>query len=261
MPLIKANGIDLHYEVTGQGTPLLFIHGLGSCAEDWEYQVTEFARDHQVITFDFRGHGRSQGPKGPYAMKMLAGDAEALLRALGVGPAHVVGVSLGGGIAFQLAVSAPKLVKTLCIVNSGPEGVFRTFKQRLIVWKRFAMVWLLGLPKMGRAIAEVLFPGPEQTHARATFVERFSRNDRQAYIDTMHAFLGWSVLSEIGGIQCPTLFITAEFDYTPAAIREAYVAKMPNARLVVIPDSRHGLPMEKPAEFNAALRTFLTENA
>src|SRR5690348_13398274 len=99
MPKISANGIEVYHEVQGEGEPLLFIHGLGSGTRDWEYQVEHFSRSFRVIAYDLRGHGQSEKPAGPYTVPLFAADASALLAALDVSSAHVVGVSLGGGVA------------------------------------------------------------------------------------------------------------------------------------------------------------------
>jgi 3-oxoadipate enol-lactonase len=261
MPTLDVNGIGLYYEVAGRGAPLLFLHGLGSCTQDWEFQVPEFSKDYQVITFDLRGHGQSAKPRGPYSIEMLASDAAGLLRALGVQAAHVVGLSLGGAIAFQMAVSFPALTKTLVIVNSGPDAKLRTVRQKLLVATRIAMVRLLGLRRVGKALSTKLFPGPDLAGVRAAFMQRFVRNDRDCYLAALRALLGWSVSAQIGNITCPTLVVAADNDYTPVATKEAYVAKIPGAKLVIVPDSRHALPVEKPRLFNSALRAFLAEQS
>jgi 3-oxoadipate enol-lactonase len=257
MPMLDINGTNLYYEVSGQGPPLLFLHGLGSCSQDWEFQVAEFSKNYQVITVDLRGHGRSAKPPGPYGMEMLAADVAGLLQALRVESAHVVGLSLGGGIAFQMALSFPSLVKSLVVVNSAPDAKLRTFQQRLMVGTRVAMVRLLGFRRVGEALSKKLFPGRDLAGVRATFIERYVRNDRDGYLAAVRAFVGWSVISQIRNIVCPTLIIASDKDYTPVAIKEAYVAKIPGAKLVVVPDSRHALPVEKPQIFNAVLRSFL----
>ncbi len=82
MPTIHINAIDTYYEVTGEGEPLLLIHGLGSSLRNWELQVDYFAEKYRVITYDLRGHGRSSKPPGPYSMRGFAEDAAALLSAL-----------------------------------------------------------------------------------------------------------------------------------------------------------------------------------
>jgi 3-oxoadipate enol-lactonase len=261
MPTLDVNGIRLAYEIAGSGTPLVFLHGLGSCAQDWEFQVAEFSNDYQVITLDLRGHGNSAKPRGPYHMRTFAADVAGLLGELGIDAAHVVGLSLGGGVAFQLAVSFPTLVKSLVIVNSAPDATIRTVRQRLLVAMRFAMVRVLGLRKVGAALAKNLFVGPELAGVRAVFLERFVRNDRDSYLASLRALIGWSVSAQIGSITCPTLVIAADNDYTPVTLKEEYVAKIPGAKLTIVPNSRHALPVEKPERFNAVLRAFLEEQS
>jgi len=257
MPKIQVNGINLYYEVEGEGQPLLFIHGLGSSTRDWEMQVKEFSKSYQVITCDLRGHGQSDKPAGPYSLPMFAADTAGLLKSLNFKSAHVVGLSLGGGIAFQLAIDYPKLVKTMIIVNSAPELVVRTFKDRMGVWQRFAIVRLLGMRKMGEVLSKRLFPKDEHEPLRTTFVESWAENDPRAYQDAMRAMVGWSVTDKLSSINCPTLVITADQDYTPVAIKEKYTKLMPNAELVIIPDAHHATPVEQPEKFNTELMDFL----
>lgn len=259
MPSLRSNNINLHYEISGEGQPLLFIHGLGSSARDWELQVAEFSRSYRVITFDLRGHGRSDKPAGPYSLPMFAADTAGLLRSLDVESAHVVGLSLGGGVAFQLAVDFPGLLRTMVIVNSAPELVVRTFKDRIGVWQRFVIVKLLGMHRMGEVLAKRLFPKIEHAPLQATFVERWAENDPRAYQDAMRAMIGWSVTEKLGSIKCPTLILAADQDYTPVALKQAYTKLIPNAQLVVIPDSRHATPVEQPEKFNNVLMEFLAK--
>lgn len=259
MPKIQSNNINLHYEVSGEGQPLLFIHGLGSSTHDWDLQVKEFSKSYQVITFDLRGHGQSDKPAGPYSLPMFATDTAGLLKSLDVKSAHVVGLSLGGGIAFQLAIDFPSLVKTMVIVNSAPELVVRTFKDRMRVWQRFAIVRLLGMRKMGEVLSKRLFPKDEHESLRTTFVESWAKNDPRAYQDAMRAMVGWSVTDKLDSIKCPALVITADQDYTPVALKEKYTKLMPNAQLVVIHDAHHATPVEQPEEFNTVLMNFLVK--
>ena len=102
MPMLQANGIDLNYEIIGQGPPLLFIHGLGSSGQDWEQQVAFFSKNYNVIIVDVRGHGASAKPPGPYSIQLFADDISSFIRTMDISPVHVVGISMGGMIAFQL---------------------------------------------------------------------------------------------------------------------------------------------------------------
>jgi len=261
MPILNLDDIDLYYEVVGEGAPLLFIHGLGSSSRDWEKQVSYFANRYRVIVFDVRGHGKSVKPPGPYSIPLFATDTAKMLKAIEVGPAHVVGISMGGMIAFQLAVSQPGMVRSLMIVNSSPEFLVRTFKERMQVWQRFLIVRLLGMRKMGEVLSKRLFPKAEHEELRALFVERWAENDARAYREAMRAIVGWTVADQIGDIHFSTLVIASEGDYTPVAAKKAYVERMAKAELVVIEDARHALPVEKPEEFNAAIEAFLVEQA
>ena len=261
MPRLHVRDIELYYEVNGQGQPVVFIHGLGSSAYDWELQVPAFSKNYQVVTFDLRGHGKSDKPWGPYSISLFAADTAELIKGLGLSPAHVVGISLGGMIALQLAVSAPDLVKSLTVINAGPEFVIRTAKEYLQVVQRQVIVRLLGMRKMGEVLSNRLFPKPGQQELRRLFVERWAANDPRAYRDAMRAIVGWSVTDHLNSIQCPTLVIAADQDYTPVAAKEAYVARTPQADLVVISDSRHATPVERPEEFNEALAAFLSRQA
>jgi pimeloyl-ACP methyl ester carboxylesterase len=258
MPTIHVNGVDLYYETHGTGEPVLLVHGLGSSTQDWEAQIPALAQQFEVIAFDVRGHGRSAKPRQRYSVKLFADDTAALIRALGIAPAHVVGISMGGMIAFQLAVDAPGLVRSLVIVNSGPAMPIRTVAQRMMIWTRIAIVRIRGMRAMGQVLADKLLPKPDHAALRAAFIERWAANDPRAYLSALHGLVNWSVMDRLADITCPVLVLSADQDYTPIPIKQAYTALMKHAELVVIDDARHFMPIEQPAAFNAALLKFLT---
>lgn len=257
MPVIAVRDLDVFYETRGRGDPVLLIHGLGSSTEDWEPQVDALARAFAVVTYDVRGHGRSGKPAGRYSVSQFAEDAAALVTRLALGPVHVVGLSMGGMIAFQLAADRPDLVRSLVIVNSGPEMVLRGFRARLGMLQRQLIVRLMGMRKMGEVLARRLLPGPQHAARRAVFADRWARNDRGAYLRALSALVGWSVTDRLPSIRQPVLVVTADGDYTPVAWKQWYVSLLPNASLVVIPDSRHMMPVERPELFHDALLPFL----
>jgi pimeloyl-ACP methyl ester carboxylesterase len=261
MRTVRTGDVDLHFDAVGAGEPLVLVHGLGSCGDDWAPQVEHFRDRYHVVTLDLRGHGLSSKPQGPYSIPVFARDTAALLNALKLGPAHVVGISLGGMVAFQLAVDAPELVKSVAIVNSGPAVPAATFKQRLPLNVRLFYLRFLGLPRMAKMIAKRLFPNHDQEALRAAFVARVGANDKHCYRESLKAIFGWSVADRLEAIRCPVLVLTADQDYAPVELKRAYAQRLPDARVVVIPDSRHALPMEKPREFNAALDEFLASLA
>jgi pimeloyl-ACP methyl ester carboxylesterase len=257
MPMITLNGLDVFYESRGAGAPVLLVHGLGSSTEDWEPQVSALAREFTVVTYDVRGHGRTGKPTGAYSVSQFAADAAALITKLSLGPVHVVGLSMGGMIAFQLAADHPDLVQSLVIVNSGPEMVPRTFKEKLGIVQRRLIVRLMGMRKMGEVLAEKLLPGAEHSARRDVFADRWARNDKGAYLRALSALVGWSVTARLPRIMQPVLVVTADQDYTPVAWKQWYTDLMPNATLAVIPESRHMMPVERPQLFHDTLLPFL----
>ncbi len=261
MPISKLRDIDVYYEVHGAGAPVLLLHGLGSSTEDWEPQVADLSRRWQVITCDVRGHGRTSKPRGRYTLQQFAEDAAALLEFLNCGAAHVVGLSMGGCIAFQLALDHPDLVRSLVIVNSGPELILRTWRERFAIRTRDVIVRFSGMRKMGEVLAPRLLPGDARAELRTRFIARWARNDGRAYLAALHAMLGWTVTARLGELRCPTLIVASEFDYTPTAAKAAYAQRIRGAQLVEIPKAHHAVPIEDPDALNAVLERFLEGGA
>lgn len=257
MAHLRVGDVTLYYERVGKGEPLLFIHGLGSSGLDWEYQVPFFARDYEVIVCDVRGHGRSDKPPGPYSIPLFARDVAGLIEALDLVPAHVVGISMGGMIGLQLAVGRPELVRSLVVVNSVPDMVVRTWRQRLAVWQRLLVAPLLGMERVADMLSQRLFPAEEQAELRELCRKRWAENDPRAYREATKAIVGWTVSEHLGSIACPVLVVSADQDYSPVETKAAYVAKIAQGELVVIEDSRHGTPVDQPEAFNQAVAAFL----
>lgn len=259
MPRLDVGDIQLYYEIAGQGQPIVFIHGLGSSTRDWAAQVDFFSKMYRTVTFDLRGHGRSAKPKGRYSIPLFAADTAGLIETLELAPAHVVGISLGGMVALQLAVDAPPLVKSLVVANSVAEYRLRSLKDWLLALRRLFIVHGLGMRRMGQFLSKQLFIKPDQVALSRSFIERWAENDRWTYSAAMRAIAGWSVLDRLGEIRCPTLIVSADEDVFPLAVKQAYAAKIPQAKVVIIPDSRHFTTLERPEAFNKSLLAFLTE--
>lgn len=257
MPTFNCADSQIYYEITGEGPGLLLIHGLGSSSRDWEKQVPVFARKYQVITLDLRGHGQSSKPPGPYSIRLFAKDTAALVRELGIQPLHIVGISMGGMVAFELAIHYPEIVRSLVIVNSYPEVRVETLKEHWLAWRRFLILELLGVRGTGVLLSRHLFPRPEQEELRALFVKRWAENDKRAYRESLRAIINWDVEAELGKINCPVLVVASDQDYMPLDEKKAYAAKIAGAQLVVIENAHHAVTAECPEQFNAALGDFL----
>ena len=257
MPELIIDTDQFYYEIHGEGEPLVLIHGLGSSTRDWELQLPAFSKYYRVISLDLRGHGRSAKSAGPYSMAIFAGDTARLIKELDAGPAHVLGISLGGMVAFQLALDFPDQIRSLIIVNSTPEMVPRTLKEKTAIWQRLLIVRLMGMKKMGQVLGDRFFPRPDQAELKEIFIGRWSENDQPAYLEAMKAVIGWSVADKLGEISCPTLVVGADGDYFPTSDKEIYSKKIPGAELVIVQDSMHALTADKPDEFNQIVLDFL----
>lgn len=257
MSYFEHAGCQLHFEDHGQGSPLLLVHGLGSSVRDWEYQVPLLSRSHRIIALDVRGHGRSGKPHEAYSIAQFAADVAALIEHLKLDKVHLVGISMGGMIAFQLAVDRPELLHSLTIVNSTPEVRAKSLGDWWQLGKRWALSRLLSLETIGKGLGRILFPRPEQAELRQKIEQRWPQNDKRAYLASLDAIIGWSVWEHLGNITCPTLVVSGDRDYTPVAHKERYVGLLPDARLVVIEQSRHATPMDQPDQFNTTLLSFI----
>ncbi|WP_397451758.1 alpha/beta fold hydrolase [Pseudomonas sp. NA-150] len=257
MAFFEHDGCSLHYEEYGQGSPLLLVHGLGSSCQDWEYQIPALAAHYRVIVMDVRGHGRSDKPKERYSIPGFTADIEALIEHLQLGPVHLVGLSMGGMIGFQLAVNQPQLLKSLCIVNSAPQVKIKSGNDVMQWLKRWGLGRLLSMQTIGKGLGQNLFPKPEQADLRRKIAQRWAQNDKRAYLASFDAIVGWGVQERLSRICCPTLIVSADRDYTPVTLKEEYVRLIPQARLVVIKDSRHATPLDQPDVFNRTLLEFV----
>lgn len=260
MPYASTNNISLYYEIQGEGPPLVFLHGLGSSIQDWENQINYFEKKYQTITPDLRGHGKSDKPKGHYTVPLFSADIMQFIKTVINQPVHLVGHSLGGMIAFQLAVDHPELLISLTIINSGPSVIFPSLVSRVRFLMRLLSVRLFGMHQISHALAKILFPHPAQNQLRMQFIHRWMENDPHAYLNSLHAFHDWDVTAKLTSIQCPTLIIGSDHDYTPIAYKDFYTRLIPNAELANIPNSYHMANLDQPDEVNKALDNFLTKN-
>lgn len=248
-------GRRLSYRKTGTGPAVLLLHGLGSGARDWEPQTLALAGRFTVIAPDLRGHGISSPASGAIDIAEQAADMATLLMREGIDRADVVGMSMGGAIALQMALDFPERVRSLTVVNSRSAFAPRSWRERLTYWQRLLIVRLLGLPRLGRILAGRLFP--DQPGLQAWFIERFGDNDQTSYLAALRGLAAWSVVHRLGEIRCPTLIVAADQDYTPLQDKRDDCARIPGARLAVIEDARHAVTVERPQAFNAVLLSFL----
>lgn len=257
MPKVTLDDVTLEYEDRGQGDTLVLLHGLGSSAHDWDFQMPALERHYRVIAPSLRGFGASDKPTGPYSVMQYARDTIGLLNHLGIDRSHVLGFSMGGAVAFQMAVAFQHRLSSLIVVNSQPSFELDHWRKYLMALMRIGMANIMGMERMTRFLAKRMFPNPEQKHLRDQMTDRYRNNDKTAYLAALRALAGWSVEEMIDKVSLPTLILAGEYDFTPVEEKRAFASKMPNAAVKVVPDSRHGTPFDQHDTVNRLVLEFL----
>jgi pimeloyl-ACP methyl ester carboxylesterase len=260
MGFVKVNNYNINYTVEGSGESLLFIHGLGSDSTDWEKQIDYFSPHFKVIAIDLRGHGKSEKIKEKITIEDFAEDVYKVLMTIDADNVHIVGLSLGGMIALDLAVKHPEIIKTLTIVNSRPEYKLRSLRQFFSGLSRLIIIQLFGMKASAAHIVKQIFPQPEQEDIRKRFVAKWMLNDKKSYIKTLLAIAGWNIETELHKIKCPVLIIASEFDYTSVDFKRQYKQKIFDSKLIIITDSYHAVTEDQPEKLNSVLADFLKGN-
>ena len=281
MATIDRDGVPIYYETHGEhGEPVLLIMGLGADAHAWEFQVPDFSARHRVVLVDNRGVGRSGKPAGQYTTSQMADDALAVLDALGIRRAHVVGISMGGMIAQELALSHPERVGGLVLAATYArpgEEARQTAGEG--AQKIGGVPSPLELLKSGaidlsqidvRQIFQFLMP---MVLSQAFLVEKrewlqafFERSmgygfSVPAFLGQVAAVMSHDTVARLPSLRIPTLVITGLGDrLVPPRHSEELARLIPGARLVTIEDATHGFNFEVPAHFNKAILDFLAEH-
>ncbi len=262
MPTVRSGNADIHYDVTGDGTPVLLIMGLAADSSMWVMQTPALAAQHRVITFDNRGVGRSSAPPGPYAMQEMAADALAVLDACGADRAHVVGISMGGAIAQELALKAPERLRSLVLVSTWAER--NAYTSRLDHLGRMVLTHL-GREELIRASMLWLF-SPRVFIENPDLVQTIEslaiamQGSEDAFLSQVAAVSDHHLIDRLHEIETPTLVLVGRRDIlVPPELSERIAARMPNAVLRMI-DGGHAFTFENSTEFNTELLAWLADH-
>jgi pimeloyl-ACP methyl ester carboxylesterase len=272
MGTVTVGDVELYYEEHGSGDPLLLIMGLATDSTAWLFQLPAFSERHRTIVFDNRGVGRSAKPPGPYTIRQMGDDAAGLLAALGVDRAHVVGVSMGGMIAQELALRHPERVRSLVLACTYPEP------DEEVRLGRASSMAQLGIDASGAAPIDLATIDPMmifQTLLPKVFSPAFLMNQLptlmqlfggalqygfsvEAILAQVDAVMSHKATDRLHGITAPTLVLTGDADLLiPPANSEILAREIPGATLVKIPGGTHGFNFETPELFNKEVLDFL----
>ncbi len=268
MPHVAIGDVDLYYESHGApGLPtIVFIGGWASYRWIWFRQIPYLKERYRCIVFDNRGSGRSSKPDYPYTMDMFASDTVGLMEALNIETAHVLGISMGGLIAQQIAISYPEKLRSLIIVSShfgGPNHI-------PIDDKTLALLGAIPTETISREQSM-------EMRYRATFSPQFLQENRSlieltqewankhpaplfAQVHQASATSAFNAESELKKISAPTLILHGDSDLAvPTRNGELLDQRISNSKLKIIKDASHFVIIEKHEEFNNEVMNFIDE--
>ncbi|MEZ5521856.1 MAG: alpha/beta hydrolase [Dokdonella sp.] len=252
---MQVDDVRLHYRTHGAGDPLVLLHGLGSSSADWAFQAESLGAEFRLIAPDLRGSGQSEAPTGPYSIARFATDVWALLDKLGIARVHLMGFSLGGAVAMEMALQRPHAVARLMTINTLPSYRLDTWRKRMELVSQIAMVRGLGMRRLAQLAAKRLFREPHQAPMRRRVLEVVGNAPRRPYLETVRALAQWCALDRMSKLQSELLMLAGEHDYTPLAEKREY-AKRFGAKFAVVGGSRHGTPFDAVASCNAVALAF-----
>jgi len=210
------------------------------------------------IAIDTPGFGQSPYDGHGWNIRRMAANMASLLEELQIGPAHVVGLSMGGTIAQQLTLDYPHLTCKLVLVSTFAVLRPDTLRGWYYFLQRLILVNTLGMSAQAKVVAQRIFPNPRHEQLREILVETILHADPRAYRKAMIALGMFTSVKRLGEIKAPTLVITGEKDTTVTPSRQrSLVEGIPAARQVIIPDAGHAIPVDQADRFNRELLAFL----
>ena len=249
MPKLNRDGVEIHYEVHGQGPVILLSHGYGSTSQMWRGQIEPLSKDHKLVIWDMRGHGQSDYPEDQnlYSEAATVGDMAALLDAVGAKTAIVGGLSLGGYMSLAFHRLHPQRVSALLIIDTGPG--FRKDEARE-AWNQNAHRTAQKWEEQG--LGPLQAQTPERRIANHRSADGLARAARGMLTQRDSA-----VMESLPTIAVPSLIVVGADDTGFLAAADYMAVKIPGAEKVVIPDAGHAANIDQPQAFNAAVMDFL----
>ena len=271
MPVLDVGDASIAYTDTGAppGHPdaptIVFGHGLLFSGWMFHPQIDALRDRFRCVAIDWRGQGATPATRGGYDMDTLTGDAVALIKSLGVGPVHYVGLSMGGFVGQRLAARHAELLRSLTLLDTSadPEPPFSAVQDLAMA----AVYPLIGARPLFPIVKRIMFGpafrrDPSGAPTIAEFRSRLERCDRRGIARAVRGVaLRKPVYDELGRIEVPTLVIVGADDKPTKPAKARRIAdRVPNARLEIVPDSGHSSTVEQPAVITLLLSGFLASH-
>lgn len=262
MPTMEVNGIHIYYEMHGEGDPLILIMGLRRNAEWWYRQIPDLSKNFKLLIFDNRGAGRSDKPKIDYSIRLFADDTAELMKSLDIAKAHVLGVSMGGYVAQELAINYPEMVRSLVLgcTGAGGQSAVMMSSDRL---KKFTDIDGLSPEEILKKDMDIYFSDQfvkEHPEEIKKFIEISLRyyQPPDAFERQFAACLKHDTLHRLGRITVPTLIMSGDDDFlVPPENSRILKNLIPHAKLIFLEGKRHCFFIEEAERFNQEVVSFL----
>lgn len=263
MPHQTVNGIRIYYEEQGKGEPLIFINGLAFPMDLWFAQIEELSRDFRVIALDNRGVGQSDKPEGDYSIAQMASDAAGLLQALGIEKAHIAGLSMGGFIAQEIALTYPSMVNRLVLIATGLGGekalaLGRPFWEKMasaIAGKTPDQIYLIDMTMMA---AQGFAEKHPDVIEKSAALRLKNIQPLEAFLRQMGACNAFDNNARAHLIRKPALIILGKDDpIFPIQLAEDFQKALPGARMIIYENCGHAVMLEHAARLSKDIREFL----
>jgi len=252
------------HTVQGQGQPLVLIMGLGGSKEAWIFQTTAFRRHYQVITFDNRGVDSTRAGSQPCTIELMAADTIVLLDHLGIESAHILGYSLGGLVAQEIAIRYPTRVRKLILASSvavGGESERSTAGvQKALGLEAGSAEQRVNLERVMPVLVDLAFNRWAFRRLVGLVAGSYTRRLRlEGLAAQLQASAGANTLDRLGSIRATTLVLTGTKDRVvdPSASR-LLASRIPHAKLVLVENGSHALAIEMSRRFNREVLGFLS---
>jgi len=267
MPTVQANGIDIYYEVQGEGEPMVLIPYLAADQACYAFQVAEYAKHFTCFTVDLRGAGLCSKPQGAYTTELLAEDVAAFMQAADVERAHIFGLSLGAAVGMWLAARHPARVKSLSL-HSAWDRTDPFLRAVVETWRIMAQ----GLGSVTDMVIAGIFPWcftpelyaarPEYIGSLADFVRSRPMPPVDAFLCQSEAVLGHDARSALGAIQAPTLITYGRHDAcTSTRFAGPLSEGIKGSEVTIFEDCAHAPIYENVEEFNGRTLAFLQRHS
>ncbi|MFK7964764.1 MAG: alpha/beta fold hydrolase [Burkholderiaceae bacterium] len=268
MEKVRVGDIDIAYRWDGRpkedtSRPLLMMaHALGTDHRIWDKQVPALAKQYRILRYDWRGHGSTDAPPGPYTLAQFEADAIGLMDALQLERVHWVGLSTGGMIGQGLGIHHAERIESLSLCNtmsmaSATYREFADFREGIVAREGLRPIWPL-THKMWFSDAYVEAGGPDYQWVR----DMFLATPASGYVGGMHAVMNLAYGPELPRIKAPTLVLAASDDPVSSPEHtQAMAEAIPAARYVVLEGLRHYSNVEAADQFNSALNSFLSQRS